>query len=130
MSYSDLMRGLVATMLLSVSPLMAVAIEIGDRVKVRDGAGFREGTVVGELGGLYRVQYDDGRMPTDEYLAENFFISDTEIAKKQQGERTGRLYQAIGRGLGKALGLAALIFAAFWYTRRRNRPHGTDTHPS
>jgi hypothetical protein len=121
LSNRQYLRGFVAVNLLLAVHSISAAIEIGETVRVRDGVGFREGTVFGKLGSRYRVQYEDGRMPSEELLDESFIVSDAVIEQEQQRERVGQFYQAIGRGLGMALGLAGLFLFALWYTRRHNR---------
>ena len=100
------------------SPLRAV--EIGDQVRIREGGGYRTGTVVGTTGTWFNVEFDDGRQPASSLLEARQFVSDEEIEKEQRMDRIGRFYQRIGGALAYATA-GGLIFVLWWRGRSRRR---------
>ncbi|MDG2219855.1 MAG: hypothetical protein P8L85_00635 [Rubripirellula sp.] len=109
--------GLLITNLQLVS-----AVGVGEQVRVRDGEGYRMGTVVGTLGDAYRVGFEDGLQPTEALLDERQLVSESEFraetARRERNERSSRFFQALGSAIGKGSVVAVIIFLGIKIRKR------------
>ena len=108
------------------------AFEVGERVRIRDGAEYRMGTVLGTLGDAYRVGFDDGRQPTESLLDERQFVSDSEFqaetARRERNERTSRFFQALGSAIGTGSVVAVIIVVGIKLRKRYQANESRASH--
>ncbi|MGB0596151.1 MAG: hypothetical protein ACPGLY_05645 [Rubripirellula sp.] len=130
--FVGLPRWLILVGLLVANLHFVSAFEVGERVRIRDGADYRMGTVLGTLGDAYRVGFDDGRQPAESLLDERQFVSDSEFkaetARRERSERTSRFFQALGAAIGKGSVVAVIIVVGIKLRKRYQANESRASH--
>lgn len=130
--FVGLSRWLILVGLLVANLHFVSAYEVGERVRIRDGAAYRMGTVLGTLGDAYRVSFEDGRQPTESLLDERQFVSDSEFkaesARRERNERTSRFFQALGSAIGRGSVVAAIIVVGIKLRKRYQSNESRASH--